>query len=75
MVNAFRYGLSVLARLAGIEPTCIQLTFQLVRSQRVYRRLVPPVGNDPTYSDFQSGANPSQLRWRIGVTGGDRTHE
>jgi hypothetical protein len=28
-----------MARLVGVEPTCIQLTFQLVRSQRVYRRI------------------------------------
>ena len=27
--------------------------------------MVPPVGNDPTSSDFQSGANPSQLRWHL----------
>lgn len=36
--------------------------------------LVPGVGNDPTYTDFQSVANPSQLSRRgIGVPSRDRT--
>ena len=35
--NQVRYN--YLVRLGGVEPPCVQLTFQLVRSQRVYRRI------------------------------------
>ena len=46
-----------LAREIGFEPTCVQLAFLLVRSQRAYTLImVPTVGFDPTSHALQARA-------------------
>ena len=51
-----------LAREIGFEPTCVQLAFLLVRSQRAYTLIMAPtVGNAPTFHRLQRCANLSQL--------------
>jgi hypothetical protein len=45
----------------GLEPMTSALTVQYSNQLNYSPFLVENVGNDPTFLDFQSNANPSQL--------------